>query len=129
MCLLVKFSNRLLVKNYIKRSYFVTTSKYFSSLQPYGGHDANQNRFPACCSCKYTFRKSSTLQSARNWYNDLFKSVTESDVVSAAKDALVVVHDYSGLPWGSTIILTTLGLRLFTTFPLGVYQVSIPRYF
>lgn len=69
-------------------------------------------------------RKNATIASLQNSYNNFFKSVTESDAVDFVKEGLILAHDVTGLPWGWTIILTTLGLRATITFPLGVYQVS-----
>lgn len=93
-----------------------------------------QRRFGGLASilaCKSTQKKDVGYQIRQNgtsWqasYNNFFKSITESDAVDVLKDGLVFAHDLSGLPWGWTIILTTLGLRATITFPLGVYQVRL----
>jgi len=64
-----------------------------------------------------------SVDSARTAYMNLFKNITESDTVGVVKDALISVHDITGLSWAGTILCTTLGLRLLITLPLGVYQV------
>ncbi|KAH7984448.1 hypothetical protein HPB52_020894 [Rhipicephalus sanguineus] len=39
-----------------------------------------------------------------------------------AQDLLEAAHSTSGLSWGSTIVLTSLALRVAVTLPLAVYQ-------
>jgi mitochondrial inner membrane protein COX18 len=38
---------------------------------------------------------------------------------------MVNVHDFTHMPWWSTIILTTIVARTLTTLPLSIYQQSI----
>ena len=55
--------------------------------------------------------------------------LSESTPVGCAQDLLLYVHNSTGLPWWTTIILATILLRTVITLPLAVYQVcSTKRY-
>ena len=55
--------------------------------------------------------------------------LSESTPVGCAQDMLLYVHNSTGLPWWTTIILATVLLRTVVTLPLAVYQVcSTKRY-
>ncbi|XP_037517535.1 cytochrome c oxidase assembly protein COX18, mitochondrial [Rhipicephalus sanguineus] len=69
---------------------------------------------PAPCHSVYTVRDFS-LQS---WAQTL----SQSTPVAYAQDLLEAAHSTSGLSWGSTIVLTSLALRVAVTLPLAVYQ-------
>lgn len=51
--------------------------------------------------------------------------VSSSTPVCAMQDAILQLHDASGLPWWSTIIVSTVLLRGLITFPLAIYQSKI----
>uniref|UniRef100_A0A131YR52 Mitochondrial inner membrane protein COX18 n=1 Tax=Rhipicephalus appendiculatus TaxID=34631 RepID=A0A131YR52_RHIAP len=69
---------------------------------------------PAPCYSVYSVRDFS-LQS---WTQTL----SQSTPVVYAQDLLEAAHSTSGLSWGSTIVLTSLALRVAVTLPLAVYQ-------
>jgi hypothetical protein len=49
--------------------------------------------------------------------------LSESTPVGCAQDLLLYVHNSTGLPWWTTIILATVLLRTVVTLPLAFYQV------
>lgn len=49
-------------------------------------------------------------------------ALSRSQPVAYAQELLETVHLTTGLPWCHTIVVTSLALRLVTTFPLAVYQ-------
>lgn len=59
-----------------------------------------------------------------------FRALGESKFVANLMEGLQAIHDYSHLPWWSSIILSTIFMRVALTLPLAVYQVraSIVRY-
>lgn len=50
------------------------------------------------------------------------QTLSQSTPVAYAQDLLDAVHSASGLSWGSTIVATSLALRVVITLPLSVYQ-------
>lgn len=50
------------------------------------------------------------------------QTLSQSAPVAYAQDLLDAVHSASGLSWGSTIVATSLVLRVVITLPLSVYQ-------
>ncbi|PNF30632.1 Mitochondrial inner membrane protein COX18 [Cryptotermes secundus] len=52
----------------------------------------------------------------------VFLWLSESPPVAYAQDFLLFIHNSSGLPWWTTIILTTVFLRTAVTLPLAFYQ-------
>lgn len=52
-----------------------------------------------------------------------FRTLGESQFVASLMEGLQAIHDYSHLPWWSSIILSTILMRAALTFPLAVYQV------
>ncbi|XP_037560016.1 cytochrome c oxidase assembly protein COX18, mitochondrial [Dermacentor silvarum] len=73
-----------------------------------------KKRAPASCHSIFIVRDFS-LQS---WAQTL----SQSTPVAYAQDLLDAAHSASGLSWGSTIVLTSLALRVAVTLPLAVYQ-------
>lgn len=55
----------------------------------------------------------------------IFKIISESTPVKITQDSLLWMHDYTGLPWWSIIVLTTIMMRATITVPLALYQVNI----
>lgn len=53
----------------------------------------------------------------------VFMWLSESAPVGYAEDFLLFVHNSTGIPWWTTIVLTTVFLRTVVTLPLAVYQV------
>ncbi|XP_077267073.1 cytochrome c oxidase assembly protein COX18, mitochondrial [Temnothorax americanus] len=58
-------------------------------------------------------------------FNGIFKAISESAPIKVAQDSLLFVHDCTGLPWWSVIILTTIMMRTTVTLPLSFYQLYI----
>jgi len=58
-------------------------------------------------------------------YSGIFKIMSESVPIKVAQDFLLLVHDYTGLPWWSVIVLTTVTMRTIMTLPLSFYQLYI----
>ncbi|XP_035877787.1 cytochrome c oxidase assembly protein COX18, mitochondrial isoform X3 [Phyllostomus discolor] len=55
---------------------------------------------------------------AGGWYEALATSAP----VRGAEELLLGAHDATGLPWWSTVVLTTVALRSAVTLPLAAYQ-------
>lgn len=53
----------------------------------------------------------------------VFLWLSESPPVAYAQDLLLFLHNSTGLPWWTTIILATVFLRTVVTLPLAFYQV------
>lgn len=58
-------------------------------------------------------------------FNAVFKAISESAPIKITQDSLLLLHDYTGLPWWSIIILTTVMMRTIVTLPLSFYQVDL----
>lgn len=58
-------------------------------------------------------------------FSSIFKILSESTLVKIAQDSLLWIHDYTGLPWWSVIVLTTIMMRTVITLPLSLYQVYL----
>lgn len=56
-------------------------------------------------------------------FNYIFKTISDSEPVKIMQDFLLLMHDYTGLPWWSIIVLTTIIMRTIVTLPLSFYQV------
>lgn len=55
-------------------------------------------------------------------FQSFFTTVANSAPVHCVQDSLCVVHDFTGLPWWATIILSTVALRTVITLPLAIYS-------
>ncbi|XP_039303587.1 cytochrome c oxidase assembly protein COX18, mitochondrial isoform X2 [Solenopsis invicta] len=58
-------------------------------------------------------------------FSGIFKVISESAPIKVVQDYLLLVHDYTGLPWWSVIMLTTIIMRTTVTLPLSLYQLYI----
>lgn len=58
-------------------------------------------------------------------FSGIFKTLSESAFVKITQDSLLWMHDYTGLPWWSVIVLTTIMMRTAITLPLSLYQVDL----
>lgn len=58
-------------------------------------------------------------------FNGMFKAISESEPVKITQDSLLWIHDYTGLPWWSIIVLTTVMMRTTVMLPLSFYQVDL----
>lgn len=61
----------------------------------------------------------------RNFTQGFWSSVSSSAPVTNCQEAIIQIHDLSGLPWWSTIIISTFMLRTAITFPLAIYQSKV----
>lgn len=57
-----------------------------------------------------------------NLWTRVFLWMSESTPVSYAQEFLLFIHSSSGLPWWTTVILTTVFVRTVVTLPLAIYQ-------
>jgi len=58
-------------------------------------------------------------------FNGIFKAISESAPIKITQDFLLLMHDCTGLPWWSVIVLTTIMMRTAVTLPLSLYQVCL----
>ncbi|XP_029676642.1 cytochrome c oxidase assembly protein COX18, mitochondrial [Formica exsecta] len=58
-------------------------------------------------------------------FSGIFRTLSESALVKFTQDSLLWMHDYTGLPWWSVIVLTTIMTRTAITLPLSLYQQYI----
>ncbi|EDW93074.1 cytochrome c oxidase assembly protein COX18, mitochondrial [Drosophila yakuba] len=54
-----------------------------------------------------------------------WQTLSNSTPVAYMQDVLIKIHDYSGLPWWASIVLSTFLLRSVVTLPLTIYQHKI----
>ncbi|KAH8379650.1 hypothetical protein KR009_006372 [Drosophila setifemur] len=54
-----------------------------------------------------------------------WQTLSNSTPVEYMQDALVLIHDVTGLPWWSSIVLSTFMFRGVVTLPLTIYQHRI----
>lgn len=57
-------------------------------------------------------------------FQNFWDSVSNSPPVHFMQDSLTQLHDVSGLPWWSSIIVSTIIIRGAITFPLAVHQAK-----
>lgn len=60
-----------------------------------------------------------------SFFAGIYSEISNSTCVHLCQQNLICVHDYTGMPWWATIILTTFVLRTIITFPLAVYSNKI----
>lgn len=69
------------------------------------------------------------IQQRRNYTNEtvagFWKTLSHSTPVAYVQEGLLHIHDYSGLPWWATIVLSTVVFRTAVTLPLAIYSVSL----
>lgn len=54
-----------------------------------------------------------------------WQTLSNSQPVGVMQDTLITIHDYTGLPWWGSIVLSTFLFRSVVTLPLTVYQHKI----
>ncbi|XP_039489155.1 cytochrome c oxidase assembly protein COX18, mitochondrial [Drosophila santomea] len=54
-----------------------------------------------------------------------WQTLSNSTPVAYMQDVLIKIHDYSGLPWWASIVLSTFLFRSVVTLPLTIYQHKI----
>lgn len=63
--------------------------------------------------------------SAQAFFAGIYAEISNSTCVHLCQQNLINIHDYSGMPWWATIVVTTVALRMAITFPLAVYTNKI----
>lgn len=63
--------------------------------------------------------------SMESFFGGIYSSISNSTCVHICQQNLINFHDYTGLPWWATIIVTTILYRTAITFPLAVYTNKI----
>lgn len=61
----------------------------------------------------------------RQYTQGFWASVSSSAPVNFLQDLTLQLHDSTGLPWWSTIVVSTVLLRGVITFPLAIYQSKV----
>lgn len=56
---------------------------------------------------------------------NFWQGVSNSTPVAYFQDGLIKIHDFTGLPWWATIVISTFLFRTTIIFPLAVYQVYL----
>jgi mitochondrial inner membrane protein COX18 len=64
-------------------------------------------------------------QQKRNFTQNFWLTLSSSKPVGFLQDTLIQFHDTTGMPWWSTIVVSTVLLRGLITFPLALYQGKI----
>lgn len=54
--------------------------------------------------------------------SNIYQSISCSLPVLQMQQCLIQIHDYTGLPWWASIIVSTVIFRTFITLPLIIYQ-------
>ncbi|KAL5290854.1 COX18 family protein [Megaselia abdita] len=69
------------------------------------------------------------MEQRRNFTNEtvvgFWKTLSHSTPVAYVQEGLLNIHDYSGLPWWATIVLSTFLFRTAVTLPLAIYSTRI----
>lgn len=63
--------------------------------------------------------------SLQSTFAGIYSEISNSTCVHLCQQNLINIHEYIGLPWWATIIVTTIALRSAITFPLAVYTNKI----
>ncbi|XP_017049615.1 cytochrome c oxidase assembly protein COX18, mitochondrial [Drosophila ficusphila] len=90
--------------------------------------------YPATATINYTYnqRLASTEAAAASaqlanagGLVGFWQTLSNSTPVAYMQDVLIKIHDYSGLPWWASIVLSTFLFRSVVTLPLTIYQHKI----
>lgn len=63
--------------------------------------------------------------SLQSTFAGIYSEISNSTCVHLCQQNLMNIHDFTGLPWWATIVVTTIALRSAITFPLAVYTNKI----
>ena len=77
----------------------------------------SKNNFLASSTNKRCFSYETTVV-------NFWKILSNSTPVAYVQNGLIDLHDFTGLPWWTTIILSTIILRSVITVPVAIYQVN-----
>ncbi|XP_017462416.1 PREDICTED: mitochondrial inner membrane protein COX18-like [Rhagoletis zephyria] len=58
-------------------------------------------------------------------FTGIWLTLSQSAPVACTQEALTAIHDYSGLPWWASIVVSTMLFRTVITLPLAIYQNKI----
>ncbi|XP_036347007.1 cytochrome c oxidase assembly protein COX18, mitochondrial-like [Rhagoletis pomonella] len=58
-------------------------------------------------------------------FTGIWLTLSQSAPVGCMQEALTAIHDYSGLPWWASIVMSTMLFRTIITLPLAIYQNKI----
>lgn len=83
------------------------------------------SRVPAIGSTSHHPLTLQNHQQKRNFTQNFWLSLSASKPVAIFQEATIQLHDITGMPWWSTIIVSTFLLRGCVTFPLALYQSKI----
>lgn len=67
----------------------------------------------------------STTTGGIGFLASFYQSLSNSTPVAYVQQSLVEIHDFTGLPWWASIILSTFLFRTAITLPLTIYQLKI----
>ncbi|XP_066156904.1 cytochrome c oxidase assembly protein COX18, mitochondrial [Euwallacea fornicatus] len=71
------------------------------------------------------FSVKSSVESMVGTQSGIFETLSKSTPVTYCQEFLVQVHNYTGLPWWASILVSTVLLRSVITLPVAVYQQVI----
>lgn len=106
-------------QNYCSISYSITSDCYNKKYK-------RSDLLGSVCSGQLQSRNFS-FQSIGELNASIYNFVVASEPSIALKYALISFHDTTGLPWWSTIILTTAMVKWGIGLPLQICQVFFPR--
>ncbi|XP_039966794.1 cytochrome c oxidase assembly protein COX18, mitochondrial [Bactrocera tryoni] len=58
-------------------------------------------------------------------FTGIWHTLSQSTPVAYIQDTLTTIHDYSGLTWWASIVVSTILFRTLITLPLAIYQHKI----
>jgi hypothetical protein len=120
-------SSRRIICSSAARNSFYSYSCYGSLHLWTFAVDRNINSLPSSArvSGQFQIRQisgQSGIETGGIW-SRVFLWLSESPPVAHAQDLLLILHNSTGLPWWTTIIVATVFLRTVVTLPLAFYQV------
>lgn len=59
------------------------------------------------------------------FFASFYQSLSNCAPVSYVQQGLIEIHDFTGLPWWASIVVTTFLFRSLVTLPLTIYQHKI----
>ncbi|XP_055911631.1 cytochrome c oxidase assembly protein COX18, mitochondrial isoform X2 [Eupeodes corollae] len=65
------------------------------------------------------------LATEQSFLTGFWQTISTSTPVSYMQQGLIEIHDFTGLPWWATIVLSTFVFRTIVTLPLTIYQNKI----
>lgn len=106
--------------------------RHFSYLNlPFGGHrkviyQANSPQKYTLVKCNQVrFNSTAPPVETIGFLANIWQSISNSTPVTYVQQSLVDIHDFTGLPWWSSIVISTILFRSVVTLPLTVYQHEI----